>query len=150
MLGAYFYPAPVEGEANVHEEEGRKVGVVERMKKMVGLGGENGSGGSGSGQMDTKFRGETKTVVVSVMSRMVLTPMVLMPLMVLFTKFDVHRVFDEYVSLVLCSVWELMFLFFPSPVFVVANVLLISSPPALTLAQVCVIFAWGPRILILT
>jgi len=51
-----------------------------------------------------------------VLSRMVITPALILPLMVLFTKFDLHKIFDD-------------------PVFVVSNVLLISAPPALTLAQ---------------
>ncbi|TFY60199.1 hypothetical protein EVJ58_g5303 [Rhodofomes roseus] len=61
--------------------------------------------------------GETKTVAVAVLSRMVITPLLLLPLMALAAKYDVQRVFED-------------------PVFVVANVLLIASPPALTLAQI--------------
>ncbi|KAI0353944.1 hypothetical protein OH77DRAFT_1426794 [Trametes cingulata] len=61
--------------------------------------------------------GETKTVVVAILSRMIITPLLLLPLMVLSTKFDLQEVFDD-------------------PVFVVSNVLLIASPPALTLAQI--------------
>ncbi|KAG6896369.1 hypothetical protein C0992_008738, partial [Termitomyces sp. T32_za158] len=60
--------------------------------------------------------GETRTVVIAVLSRMVLTPVILMPLLVLSAKFDWQRVFDD-------------------PVFMVSNVLLLSSPPALTIAQ---------------
>ncbi|KDQ09145.1 hypothetical protein BOTBODRAFT_138169 [Botryobasidium botryosum FD-172 SS1] len=62
-------------------------------------------------------RGEAKTVFVAIVSRMILTPMILLPLVAAFSKFDLHEIFDD-------------------PVFVVANVLLISSPPALTLAQI--------------
>ncbi|KAG5641775.1 hypothetical protein DXG03_004270 [Asterophora parasitica] len=61
--------------------------------------------------------GETKTVVIAVLSRMVITPLLLMPIVALSAKFDWQRVFED-------------------PVFVVANVLLVSSPPALTLAQI--------------
>jgi len=61
--------------------------------------------------------GETRTVVIAVVSRMLLTPLVLLPLMSLSAKFDIPKVFDD-------------------PVFVVSNVLLVSSPPALTLAQI--------------
>ncbi|KAF5389515.1 hypothetical protein D9757_004198 [Collybiopsis confluens] len=63
------------------------------------------------------FPGETKTVIISVMSRMVLTPMILMPLIAFAAKEDWHNVFED-------------------PVFVVSNVLLVASPPALTLAQI--------------
>ncbi|EJC99381.1 uncharacterized protein FOMMEDRAFT_170658 [Fomitiporia mediterranea MF3/22] len=60
--------------------------------------------------------GETRTVVIAVVSRMVLTPLVLLPLMALGARYDNPKVFDD-------------------PVFIVSNVLLVSSPPALTLAQ---------------
>ncbi|EMD35654.1 hypothetical protein CERSUDRAFT_116395 [Gelatoporia subvermispora B] len=66
---------------------------------------------------DSARPGETKTVIVAVLSRMVITPLLLLPLMMLSTRFDVQEVFDD-------------------PVFVVSNVLLIASPPALTLAQI--------------
>ncbi|KXN84051.1 hypothetical protein AN958_00501, partial [Leucoagaricus sp. SymC.cos] len=62
-------------------------------------------------------KGETKTVIIAILSRMILTPMVLMPLISLSAKYDFHAVFED-------------------PVFVVANVLLLASPPALTLAQI--------------
>ncbi|KAJ4490286.1 membrane transport protein-domain-containing protein [Lentinula aciculospora] len=61
--------------------------------------------------------GETKTVLIAVLSRMLLTPLVLMPLVTFAAKEDWHSVFED-------------------PVFVVSNVLLIASPPALTLAQI--------------
>ncbi|KAG6872496.1 hypothetical protein C0995_009358 [Termitomyces sp. Mi166 len=61
--------------------------------------------------------GETKTVVIAVLSRMVLTPVILMPLLILSAKLNWQKVFDD-------------------PVFMVSNVLLLSSPPALTLAQI--------------
>ncbi|KAJ3742685.1 membrane transport protein-domain-containing protein [Lentinula detonsa] len=66
---------------------------------------------------DQPLPGETKTVFIAVLSRMVLTPMVLMPLVTFAAKEDWHSVFED-------------------PVFVVSNVLLIASPPALTLAQI--------------
>ncbi|CAE7093166.1 unnamed protein product [Rhizoctonia solani] len=65
----------------------------------------------------SKYPGETKTVFIAVLSRMVVTPLILLPLMAIFTTFDVHALFVD-------------------PVFVVSIVLLISSPPALTLAQI--------------
>jgi len=61
--------------------------------------------------------GETKTVVIAVLSRMVITPLLLLPLMALCALYDWHDVFSD-------------------PIFIVANVLLVSSPPALTLAQI--------------
>jgi len=61
--------------------------------------------------------GETKTVIITVISRMFITPLLMLPLMALSTKFDWHKVLED-------------------PVFIVANVLVLSSPPALTLAQI--------------
>ncbi|KNZ80086.1 hypothetical protein J132_07374 [Termitomyces sp. J132] len=61
-------------------------------------------------------KGETKTVVIAVLSRMVLTPLIIMPLLILSAKFNWQEIFYD-------------------PVFMVSNVLLLSSPPALTLAQ---------------
>lgn len=40
-------------------------------------------------------KGETATVFVSVMSRMIVTPLLLMPVCVLLTKYATHDVFDE-------------------------------------------------------
>ncbi|KAH8113849.1 membrane transport protein-domain-containing protein [Phellopilus nigrolimitatus] len=66
---------------------------------------------------NTTLPGETRTVFIAVLSRMLLTPLLLLPLMALSAKYDIPKVFDD-------------------PVFIVSNVLLISSPPALTLAQI--------------
>jgi len=66
---------------------------------------------------EKQMEGETRTVVIAVLSRMVVTPLLLLPLMALCTLYDWHHVFSD-------------------PVFVVANVLLVASPPALTLAQI--------------
>jgi predicted permease len=48
---------------------------------------------------------------------MFITPLIILPLLAIGAKFDVHDVFSD-------------------PVFVVSNVLLLASPPALTLAQI--------------
>ncbi|KAG6835505.1 hypothetical protein H0H93_000716 [Arthromyces matolae] len=41
--------------------------------------------------------GEIKTICIAVLSRMIITPVVLMPLLVLSSKLGLHRVFEEYV-----------------------------------------------------
>lgn len=41
--------------------------------------------------------GETRTVIIAVLSRMLITPLLLFPLMLWAAKYDVLRVFDEYV-----------------------------------------------------
>ncbi|KAF9480072.1 hypothetical protein BDN70DRAFT_878118 [Pholiota conissans] len=60
---------------------------------------------------------ETTTVVLAVAARMLITPLVLLPLIFLATKSDWHAVFED-------------------PIFVVVNTILLCSPPALTLAQI--------------
>lgn len=79
---------------------------------------------------------ETRTVWITVLSRMVLTPLLLIPLMAFAAKNDWHSVFEEWVLITLLYHWIHLMLTFFSPVFVVSNVLLVASPPALTLAQV--------------
>ncbi|KAI0787689.1 membrane transport protein-domain-containing protein, partial [Fomes fomentarius] len=61
--------------------------------------------------------GETKTVIVVVLSRMIIAPLLLMPFITIATTFRLQKILDD-------------------PVFVVSTVLLIASPPALTLAQI--------------
>ena len=41
--------------------------------------------------------GETKTIIVSILARMVVTPAVLLPLFYVFAKYDLHEMFDECV-----------------------------------------------------
>ncbi|KAG8993327.1 hypothetical protein FRB93_002046 [Tulasnella sp. JGI-2019a] len=62
-------------------------------------------------------KGESKTVFVAIMARMIVTPALILPAMAALAMFDLHKVMDD-------------------PVFVVSMVLLVSSPPALTLAQI--------------
>uniref|UniRef100_A0A0W0GCJ6 Endoplasmic reticulum auxin efflux carrier n=1 Tax=Moniliophthora roreri TaxID=221103 RepID=A0A0W0GCJ6_MONRR len=123
VLGAYFYPNKDENatiSTNGHQINGHTTTsmlessssstLLQSVREMFH--------GKTKRRHDKSSRpGETKTVIIAVASRMILTPLLLLPLMVLFTKFDLQRVFDD-------------------PVFVVSNVLLISSPPALTLAQI--------------
>ncbi|KAJ6519207.1 membrane transport protein-domain-containing protein [Mycena sanguinolenta] len=128
VLGGYFYPAPPEpgvGVVNGHANgtaNGNVDGVrasksanslLESVREMFG----KQQSARLAGEAPKVRAGETKTVVIAVVSRMILTPMLILPLMALCSRFDLHAVFDD-------------------PVFVVANVLLLSSPPALTLAQI--------------
>ncbi|EPQ52375.1 hypothetical protein GLOTRDRAFT_117738 [Gloeophyllum trabeum ATCC 11539] len=129
VLGAYFYTPP-DPESNkrklpTHSSDGglrsvpSQVSLAGHMKNMFARAKRsqgirtlmNASGDEG------KRPGETKTVFIAVLARMVITPLVLLPAMALSAKFDWQRVLED-------------------PVFVVSNVLLISSPPALTLAQI--------------
>ncbi|KAK7055309.1 auxin efflux carrier [Favolaschia claudopus] len=126
VLGGYFYPAPPEekSKANGHAVSGAPNGngittsksttsLLESVREMFG----KQQSERQAGEAAKPRPGETKTVVIAVLSRMILTPVLLLPLMALCARFDLHAVFDD-------------------PVFVVSNVLLVSSPPALTLAQI--------------
>ncbi|KAH9916976.1 membrane transport protein-domain-containing protein [Epithele typhae] len=131
VLGAYFYspPDPVAVERRGRRARERSAGLrsasrasvlfdsVRDMFSMKSVHREQGALGAPSASSGAARPGETRTVWVAILSRMIITPLVLLPLMVVCTKFDLQRVFDD-------------------PVFVVSNVLLIASPPALTLAQI--------------
>ncbi|KAH9923023.1 auxin efflux carrier [Amylocystis lapponica] len=112
VLGAYFYtPQDPESQCLARLAVRQCEGDVQHEAALgwQQLGQQHPRGG--------QRPGETKTVIVAVMSRMILTPLLLLPLMALSAKFDWQEVFED-------------------PVFVVANVLLVASPPALTLAQI--------------
>ncbi|KAI0760585.1 membrane transport protein-domain-containing protein [Fomes fomentarius] len=134
VLGAYFYTPPeVEdkqrsrGALPEHHEVQRsasrassRTSLFENVREMFSgkaLKGKASDRTLVASASREKRPGETKTVVVAILSRMIITPILLLPLMTLSTVFDLQRVFDD-------------------PVFVVSNVLLIASPPALTLAQI--------------
>ncbi|KAH8087206.1 membrane transport protein-domain-containing protein [Cristinia sonorae] len=126
VLGAYFYspPDPDAGKSTPAEDRRREsmsttlsqLSLGESIRDMLRMKRRNRSVASRKAEQE-KRPGETKTVFVAVVSRMVVTPLLLLPLMALATKFDFQEVFDD-------------------PVFVVSNVLLFASPPALTLAQI--------------
>ncbi|KAI0918349.1 hypothetical protein AcV5_002356 [Taiwanofungus camphoratus] len=127
VLGAYFYTPPDLSEARSrqalpsHKSGSRspscasRVTLFDNVKEMFRM--TRRPGRSTRNSTSEKRPGETKTVFVAVLSRMFITPLLLLPMMALATKFDLQAVFED-------------------PVFVVANVLLIASPPALTLAQI--------------
>ncbi|CDO71081.1 hypothetical protein BN946_scf184844.g85 [Trametes cinnabarina] len=126
VLGAYFYTPPdtEEQKRRLPEHNSQpqwsesRASLLDNVREMFSskrrAERQQALGASAKKQLRP---GETKTVVVAILSRMIITPLLLLPLMVLSTKFDLQEVFDD-------------------PVFVVSNVLLIASPPALTLAQI--------------
>ncbi|KAL4246679.1 Protein M3 [Abortiporus biennis] len=128
VLGAYFYSPPdPEAERSrmalpeTNERRRRSVSttlsqlsLVDNVRDMFKL---RRRSSSSLVKKDVQRPGETKTVVIAILSRMIITPLLLLPFLALSTRFDLQEVFDD-------------------PVFVVSNVLLISSPPALTLAQI--------------
>ncbi|CAE6457488.1 unnamed protein product [Rhizoctonia solani] len=118
VLGAYFYRPNEGGSVEGQAATGRPVSASSSTT-LVGNWRDNLRLSSlvKPSNDTSKYPGETKTVFIAVLSRMVITPMILLPLMAIFTTFDIHALFVD-------------------PVFVVSIVLLISSPPALTLAQI--------------
>jgi auxin efflux carrier family protein len=101
VLGAYFYVEPqpqqqsqngVDGDqavAALRKIEEEQENWVKRVWKKV----KNSIPGRQGGQQRKK--GETKTVFVSVMSRMIVTPILLMPFIAASTLTDWHAVFEE-------------------------------------------------------
>jgi len=123
VLGAYFHVEPVEkggllGQLKrlMRRKNARESSLARRVRDMVeGHHLPQETGERIKGPHDS-FPGETRTVVVAVVSRMILTPLVLLPLLTLLLASGATEVFSD-------------------PVFVVTNVLLMTSAPALTLAQ---------------
>ncbi|KAI0641344.1 membrane transport protein-domain-containing protein [Trametes meyenii] len=124
VLGAYFYTPPEQEQGRIrlpehHDSPPRnqsRTSLFDNVREMFS-GKRSADQRLGTSASKEVRPGETKTVIVAILSRMIITPLLLLPLMVLSTKFDLQEVFDD-------------------PVFVVSNVLLIASPPALTLAQI--------------
>ncbi|ORY25349.1 membrane transport protein-domain-containing protein [Naematelia encephala] len=73
--------------------------------------------GGGNSPQPNAYPGENKTVFVAVVSRMIIVPLILLPFIALLAKFDLFEAAED-------------------PVFILSAVLLVSSPPALTLAQI--------------
>lgn len=119
VLGGYFYPAPPEnkdavanGSANGHANGLTADGPIHTSKSATSLlesvremfGKQQAARRTGDAHTVTAATvrpGETKTVIIAVLSRMILTPIILLPLMALCSRFDLHAVFDEYVLLFL-------------------------------------------------
>ncbi|KAL5522643.1 hypothetical protein ACEPAG_8661 [Sanghuangporus baumii] len=106
VLGAYFYTPPPQGIV-VRP-------LKERLQNVLRF--RRSKNPEGSVQGKSKRPGEKRTILVAIVSRQVLCPLIVLPLMLVFVRFNVPPVFAD-------------------PVFVVSNVLLVSAPVALTLAQ---------------
>lgn len=123
VLGAYFYSEPPEddvqgGDLTDYETDERRrdlglskshISLLSTLQEMLAL--------KRAPQPQPQTRGEGKTVFVAVLARMVVVPAVMLPVLAILARLDAHDILED-------------------PVFVVSNVLLIASPPALTLAQI--------------
>lgn len=123
VLGAYFYSEPSDDDmkdgdlADYETDETRRdlgqnksrASLLSTLQEILAL--------KRAPQPQPQTHGESKTVFVAIFARMVVVPAVMLPILAILARFDVHDIFAD-------------------PVFVVSNVLLIASPPALTLAQI--------------
>ncbi|KAF8483287.1 auxin efflux carrier [Russula ochroleuca] len=116
VLGAYFYRPPVKP---VTPPSGartkRKASFASSVREIFRLKGREGD--SPSGTLHPTRKGEGKTIFVSILARMVVVPLLFLPLMAIGALRNHPPVFQD-------------------PVFILSNVLLLASPPALTLAQI--------------
>ena len=96
VLGAYFYETPrnpavrADGLVNGIATRYSSSSLILNVKRLLNVrnGGETRSG-------VVQRPGETKTVVIAVLSRMVITPLLLLPVIALLTLLNVQPVFDE-------------------------------------------------------
>ncbi|WVQ83865.1 hypothetical protein IAT38_006009 [Cryptococcus sp. DSM 104549] len=116
VLGAFFYappeptPTSIELPTSTSTSPTRPTGnYFERKLRALAP----GSALSGA----KPYPRENRTVFVAVISRMVIVPLLMMPVLAVIAKWDLFEAAAD-------------------PVFVLSAVLLVSSPPALTLAQI--------------
>ena len=115
VLGAYFYPESLDDQSQKVKDRRsawQKIKSALDVKKMF-----RDDRPDYIKRKEAPKPGETKTVILAVAARMFITPLLILPLVFFATKYDFHRVFAD-------------------PVFVVCNIILLASPPALTLAQI--------------
>ncbi|KAI0296456.1 auxin efflux carrier [Russula brevipes] len=115
VLGAYFHRPSENSESppsNTHNW--RNTSFASSLREIFRLKGRE------EGTQNTLHRlrkGEGKTIFVAILARMVVVPALFLPFIVIGALHDRPPVFQD-------------------PVFVLSNVLLLASPPALTLAQI--------------
>lgn len=107
VLGAFFYspPAPQGQDAN-GLANGKPNGAGADQPKGNWL--QRMFGGAKSSSASAAYPGENKAVFVAVMSRMVITPLLLLPLIALIARYDLFEAAED-------------------PVFILSAVLLVSS-----------------------
>ena len=140
VLGAYFHRAPEKAKLPAPDDlESQRATPLSQLRKIFCLESENRMGPIRL-EADTSRlgnSGEGRMVFAIILARMFIVPLLLLPLVVLGARQGSPGVFKEYVL----AVEYHRFLFNlscgrTSPVFILSQVLLLASPPALTLAQV--------------
>ena len=111
VLGAYFYPSQDGADGDHVAVSSRQGGkkklmvapsaetLVPNMKGRWQLRSFSKFGNDADGETRARkaVPGETKTVTIAVLSRMIITPLLLMPFVALAAKFGLHEVFAEFV-----------------------------------------------------
>ncbi|KAL7423264.1 hypothetical protein Q5752_002564 [Cryptotrichosporon argae] len=108
VLGAFFYTPPPPIALGSDEPRGT---FLQRLQRRFLPSKTAGASASAA------YPGENKTVLVAVLSRMVIVPLLFLPFIALIASLDLFEAAED-------------------PVFILTAVLLVSSPPALTLAQI--------------
>ena len=140
VLGAYFHtpadrPAQLFSDAPV---DWQRASVSNQLRKIFCLHFESHKGAIRLESYEARFvnRGNGKTIFVAILARMFIVPFLLLPLVVLGALRGSPTVFQEYVLTPCHRYMRNSLRPYVSPVFILSMVLLLSSPPALTLAQV--------------
>jgi hypothetical protein len=135
VLGAYFHRPPDKSELPSSESNAREASLVGSLRKIFCLDGWKEDGPSHAQRARNSEEG--KTVFVSILARMVVVPALLLPLVVFSRLQGYPQVIQECAPLIFQYVEHTDdILYATSPIFILSNVLLMASPPALTLAQV--------------
>jgi len=113
VLGAYFHHPPEKSEFPPPESNGQQVSLVDNLRRIFSLEGWKDP----SHARRARSRDEGRTVFVSILARMFVAPALLLPFVV-FGRLQSYP------------------LVIRDPVFIISNVLLMASPPAVTLAQI--------------
>ncbi|KAI9507197.1 membrane transport protein-domain-containing protein [Russula earlei] len=122
VLGAYFHRPPDEAELQLPDTPGQQqqVTLTSRLRTIFCLDRRDNWKGPNrreSGALRLGSPGEGMAIFVTILARMFVVPLLLLPLVVLGAVWGTPGVFKD-------------------PVFILSQVLLIASPPAVTLAQI--------------
>lgn len=107
VLGAYFYTPPETDDLPRHKRKSlsrsaSRTTLYDQVCDMFSLKRRDAAGRPPPRKQMRP--GETRTVVVAVLARMVITPLLLLPLLAVAAKYDVQQVFEEYVLFLPLSV----------------------------------------------
>jgi len=121
VLGAYFH-TPADRSTQLSSDapaDWQRASLSSRLRKIFCFHSENQVGAIRLEPHGTRLvnRGDGKTIFVAILARMFIVPLLLLPLVVLGALRGSPAVFQD-------------------PVFILSMVILLSSPPALTLAQI--------------